>query len=377
MKNIHSKKLTALKISSVILSFLFYTGCKSSPSNSAPQSYDVTVANRVAKGPGEISVMTFNVENTFDTVHNDGTDDYTYLPLNQKNTPTVKAFCKSMSNPYYRNECYTKNWDKPVMDFKLSQISKVISYVDSGRGPDNLILAEVENLNILTELVQGHLTNLGYKTISILKGPDTRGINTAFISKFPQVGKSILHIIPYHDADPEKEKKAQKSRGILETTVKINNKDVTFLAAHFPSQSNPTEWRHQAIDFMKNLMQDMQSKGRTVIAGGDLNIIEEEETQFGYFNKILASVGSVSHLVGCKKCQGTHYYKGQWAFLDVLVFSNNLQQVAGLTLIPDSFEVVKAPAHTNPKGNPIRFDEIKREGVSDHFPLYSRLKISL
>jgi hypothetical protein len=122
-------------------------------------------------------------------------------------------------------------------------------------------------------------------------------------------------------------------------------------------------------------MLDMQSKGRAVIAGGDLNTIPEEEEDYGYFSKILSQAGSVSHLVGCKACKGSHFYKGSWSFLDILVYGNNLQQAAGLTLIPDSLEVVRAPVHVKSNGTPIRFDETKKEGVSDHLPLYSRLKV--
>jgi exonuclease III len=129
------------------------------------------------------------------------------------------------------------------------------------------------------------------------------------------------------------------------------------------------------MEFMKNLMLDMQSKGRAVIAGGDLNTIPEEENDYGYFSKILAQAGSISHFVGCKSCQGTHNYKSEWSFLDVIAYSNNLPQAAGLNLIPESIEVVKSPVHIKKNGTPLRFDEQKKEGVSDHLPLYSKLKV--
>lgn len=388
MKNIHSKNVLkralkntlnqspAVRFSSAILVatistlvLVFTPGCKSKNSVENSTSY-VTPVSQVTRGADEISVMTFNVENMFDNIHNEGIDDYTFLPRSQKNTTEVTESCNKASNPFYRQECFNKDWNDEIIDFKLSQVAKVISYVDGGKGPDNLMLAEVENVNILTMLVKKHLADLGYQTISILKGPDTRGINTAFISKFPQVGKSVLHIIPYKDSQ------AHKSRGILETVVKINGKNVTFLVGHFPSQSNPTEWRKEAMEYMRDLMLDLEKKGQAVIAGGDLNTIEVEESSYGYFSKILSQGGSVSHLVGCKQCKGTHYYKGGWSFLDILVFSPNLTEAAGLTLIPESIEVVKAPVHTKRNGTPLRFDDEKHDGVSDHFPLYSRLKVS-
>jgi Endonuclease/Exonuclease/phosphatase family len=183
------------------------------------------------------------------------------------------------------------------------------------------------------------------------------------------VGSPVLNVIPYTDSG------ASKSRAILQATVNINNKNVTFLSAHFPSQSNPTQWRKEAMEHMKKLMLDLQSKKQAVIAGGDLNTTSREESDYGYFRQILSPVGDVSHLVGCRACLGTHSYRGQWSFLDVLVFGKNLSQDAKLELIPDSLQVVRTPVNSKPNGTPLRFDETKKEGVSDHFPLYSRLKI--
>lgn len=370
-----SKFFYAISVAGILTLTTLIGGCKTTAS-AENSSGHITSPAAVTHGPDEISVMSFNVENMFDNIHNEGIDDYTYLPHSQKNTQAVINSCNKVDNPFYRQECFNKDWNDDVIDFKLSQVAQVISYVDGGKGPDNLILVEVENENILNQLVKKHLADKGYKTISILRGPDTRGINTAFISKFPQVGKSVLHIVPYQDPDPAQLKYAQKSRGILETVVKINGKDVSFLAAHFPSQSNPTEWRRQAMTYMKDLMLEIQKKGQAVIAGGDLNTTTEEEEDFGYFSKILAQGGSVSHLVGCKHCKGTHSYKGGWSFLDVIAYSPNLPTAAGLTLIPESIEVVRTPVNTKRNGTPLRFDEGKREGVSDHFPLYSRLKIT-
>ncbi len=373
MKNIqlktHSKNtLKHLFLTAVLtLSIGFISGCKSSPDRGSGKG--VTDETRVTKEAGEISVMSFNVENMFDNIKNDGVNDYTYLPKKLKNTAEVKAYCKTVTSSFYRSECFNKDWSDAAVKLKINQVAKVITYADGGKGPDNLLLSEVENENILKMLVNGPLKGLGYQTVAILKGPDTRGINTAFISKFPMVGKPILHIIPFSDPG------GKRSRGILETTVKINKKNVTFLSVHFPSQGNPTGQRRDAVEYMKKIMLEIQSQGRAVIAGGDFNIIDEEEVDYGYFGKTLSEAGAVSHIVGCKNCQGTYNHKGQWSFLDALVYSHNLPQAAGLELIPESIEVIKSPVQTKPNGTPIRFDENERKGASDHFPIYSRLRI--
>ncbi len=114
-----------------------------------------------------------------------------------------------------------------------------------------------------------------------------------------------------------------------------------------------------------------------VVFGGDLNITLDEDSETGFFSKEMSSVGLVSHLVGCKTCDGTHNYKSRWSFLDVLIFSKNLEDkgTAPYELAPDTIDVVKYTENHLYKGNsPKRFTD-NGEGVSDHFPIYARLKL--
>lgn len=362
-----------------VLVALFLTlgvfSCQSNSAKSNSSSSEETPVAAVSKNTNEISVMQFNVENLFDTIHDAGTEDYTNLPLSEKKKPEIQKFCSEIKNSFYKEECFNKDWNDDILKFKLTQLGKVIRHVDQGQGPDVLLVEEVENLNVLTMLAQGELKDLGYKTVALVEGPDLRGIDPGLISKFPMVGKPQIHLIPYTDSNPEKLKYAKRSRGILEVTLLLpNKKEVTFLVGHFPSQANPTDWRKQAVEFATEKMKDYAKKGRAVIMGGDLNITAEEEKESGYFSKIFSSAGQVSHLVGCKQCEGSHNYKGEWSFLDAIIYGNEIGQ-AGLTLIPESITVLKVSHHLKRNGGPLRFSDEKKEGVSDHFPLYSRLKI--
>lgn len=328
------------------------------------------------KSADEMSVMTFNVENLFDITHDKGTEDYTYLPLSKKKkNKAAQKFCEEMSGGFYKQQCFELDWSKEKLAAKLKNISELIRSIDDGKGPDNILFAEVENIKVLKQLAKKNLKDLGYKTVVLIEGPDLRGIDPGFISKFPMLGKPKLHIIPYTDSDPQQLKRAQRSRGILEVTVQApNKKSITFLAAHFPSQSNPTEWRAQAVQFAKNLMMEYQKTGKSVVFGGDLNIIAAEEASKFYFKNELSQAGDVSHLVGCKQCPGSHNYRGDWSFLDVLVFSKNLKET-GFELLPESIHVVQTPINTNADGTPKRYDPATGIGVADHLPMYARIKI--
>lgn len=374
MQKIH-RHIKVLFIS--ILTLAGATSCSSKDTKSqAGGMAQITPKELLVKASNEVSVMTFNVENMFDNIHDENTEDYTYLPVSEKNKTEVIEFCKTVKSKFFRQECYGKDWNHEIVKFKLSQVAKTIRYLENGQGPDIILMAEVENMRILNRLADEELKDLGYQTRVLIEGPDTRGIDPAILSKYPLKGKPILHIIPYKDADPEQLKYAKRSRGIIEATVILpNKKELTVMAVHFPSQANPTEWRFQAIDFLRAKMQEYSKKGRAVIAGGDMNTTATEEGRNGYFSKTLSQAGLVSHLAGCETCKGSHSYKGEWSFLDVIVFGNTLNK-AGLTLQPETIQIVKTLENTTAQGTPLRFDDEKKEGVADHFPLYARLRIT-
>lgn len=372
-----------------LLTLISCSGCKSSfeknestksqttvqSTSSTQNEKQATPVAEVSKQENEISIMSFNVENLFDATHDENREDYTYLAKKDKNTAEVQKFCSEMKNHHYKDECFNLDWNESVIQTKLKNVGEVIRYVDQGKGPDNLMLIEVENESILKRLVKEQLNDLGYQTIVLLEGPDLRGIDPGFISKFPLAEKPKLHIIPFSDSNPEELKWAKRSRGILEVSVRTpSSKIITFLVGHFPSQSNPVAWRAQAVQFAKKLISEYSKQGRSVIMGGDLNITDDEEAEQNFFKKDFSEVGQVSHIVCGENCPGSHFYKGHWSHLDALIYSHNLKQ-NNFELIPNSIRVLKVPVHMKKNGTPLRFSIEKKEGVSDHYPLYSRLKI--
>lgn len=362
----------------IIATLTTVAACQFNPKSDSAEKANsgATDIQLLQKQEGEVSVMSYNVENLFDNVHDKDREDFAYLPYSEKSKPEVVAFCKTQQSNTHRKECEEQDWSDEIVKIKLNALGKVIRTVDGGKGPDNLMVVEVENESILKRLVNDELHDLGYQTVVLLEGPDLRGIDPGFVSKFPMKGAPKLHLIPYVEPNPAQLVWAKRSRGILEVTVTLpTKKDLTFLVAHFPSQQNPTAWRAQAVQFAKNLMADYTKHGRAVIFGGDLNISAEEEASQKFFSKELSSVGQVSHLVGCKACLGSHNYRGEWSFLDALVFSNDLK-AAGVELIPESIQVVRTTDNLKKNGSPMAFRaDSRNKGVSDHLPLYSRLKI--
>lgn len=321
--------------------------------------------------------MTFNVENLFDTQRDGTHDDSTYLPLSAKRSPEHKAACEKMSNSFYRGECLGMDWNENALKVKLKNISDIILGVDNA-GPDMLILLEVENLAIVNRLNRAYLGKAGYQTAVLIPSADKRGITIGFLSRFPLISKPQMHKIPFEPTSAKDREYVNETRGILEVTVKLpTGEPLTIFGAHFPSQANPHEWRDQAARFMAELI---KKKGphALVIGGGDLNITSEEDSSHNMFRDIFTKQGmAVSHVIGCQECKGTHNYRKGWSFLDAQVYSNALttEGKGAYKIEPETIDVIRYnPIHLYKGKYPKRFDVETLEGVSDHFPLYVRLK---
>lgn len=367
MKNLLLKPLITVIL---VIATLFATGCAI--------SFKKKQWSLPPKTADQISVMEFNVENLFDTVHDEGSHDYTYMPFAQKRSDVaLQQKCRETNNSSYRvSECLSTDWNEFTLDKKLRNLSEVVLSVD-GNGPDVLLLVEVENQNVLNIWNQKHLKPAQYQTIAILKGPDLRGINLAVMSRLPMVGQPQLHKIPWKPKNEKDGEWMNRSRDIFEVTLKAPNGDpITFFVAHFPSQANPVYWREQATHFLAKLIKDKGPQAM-VVASGDLNITHEEEKNQKFYENVLGEVGAVSHFIGCKECKGTHNYRRSWSFLDAQIYSKALLEdgAGSYKVLPETIDVISyAPIHLKKGKYPNRWDHARSDGVSDHFPIYARLQ---
>ena len=99
----------------------------------------------------------YNVENLFDTVHDQGKNDYEYLPDG------------------------ANEWTADKYAVKLKNMARVIAdmHEDNGMWHTVLGLAEVENRHVLEDLVKDPaIAKANYKIVHY-EGPDRRGIDCA------------------------------------------------------------------------------------------------------------------------------------------------------------------------------------------------------
>ena len=331
------------------------TGCNQFTRKSEP-AQDV-----FAVSPDEISfsVMTYNVENLFDTLDDPKKDDLTFLPLSAKKNPKHIAECNKIEVEKWKDQCLNFDWSEKALSSKLHQLSLVIrsSGVD-GRGADLLMLQEVENESVLKRLRDEYLSDLGYKTLLLIEGNDKRGIDVAFLSRFDVIGAPKLHQIPFKKTD---QKRVQDTRGILEANFRLpDNSTLTAYAVHFPAPFHPSHMRRDAFEHLNKISSKLP-KERLFVAGGDFNLTAEEDQSEKVLETHMLKKWEVAHRNGCKKCLGTNYFapKKSWSFLDMIFYSKSFERSPWQ--MGDVRIINSIPSQKNKAGEP--------DGISDHWPL--------
>ncbi|MCG8415478.1 MAG: endonuclease/exonuclease/phosphatase family protein [Pseudomonadales bacterium] len=308
-----------------------------------------------------ISIMTFNVENLFDNIHDAGKDDETYLPLSQKSSEAHKAKCNEIDVEYWRDQCLYWDWSDSVVTQKLSVIGLAIKQVNNGLGPDIIAFQEVENENILKRLRDEQLEGLGYQSIVLLEGNDSRGIDVAFLAKYP-VADAQLHEIEFSES---MRARVGDTRPILQASFELpNGEQLTGFAVHFPAPFHPTVMRESAYTTLNGLLDALPSD-RIAFAAGDFNTTSEEDREQTMLERWVRPDWQVAHDL-CSGCLGSSYYAptDEWSFLDMLLW----REAGGWRMI-DSYLANKTAEQVTRQGTPKRFRLPEASSLSDHWPL--------
>lgn len=328
-----------------------------------------------------LTVMSYNAHNLFDTKKDPGKKDWTYLPLKFKQqSQEVQDYCNSLSNDYYRNNCLTFDWSEKVLDKKLNNLKNVLITLSNGKGADVIALQEVENINALT-MLQKKLSRYGYKYAALIEGPDSRGIDVGFISKYKIVDQK-LHLVDMTGV-------AKKTRGIMEITIEVYKKKVTLFNNHWPSQNNPDEARVIAAKTLAKHAKAARKKSDLVIALGDFNTLKSDSPNA--IEEILPLFDlsrEEAVLRDVNVFSGTHWYAGKWSALDkIMVYENYSRSVRPMYSKYDifSFKFLLGTIlwtdrdtgnQTSYDNVPISYDWETGKGYSDHLPVVMQFEIN-
>ncbi|HXH30775.1 MAG TPA: endonuclease/exonuclease/phosphatase family protein [Bacteriovoracaceae bacterium] len=338
-----------------------------------------------------IKIMSYNVENLFDTQHDSGKEDYTFLPMNH---PEKIKGCETIKVDHYKKTCLETDWTDDKLELKLTQIEKVVK--STGSVPDILALMEVENARVIQRVQR----RLGYRKVVMTTSDDERGIDVAILFN-PSADLAFLG---------SKEIKLQTSRfgitsatrNILEMNFKIKDKLFQLYLNHWPSQQSGPGSRSSAAEQLFSVVKDKINDPNTrMMMIGDFNVTDAERPN-PIYDFLTNKTGLVDvftlltrqDLAAKNLPPGTYFYSWDfsWNRLDkVIVNANFLTGTPSVN--PKSYNVY-APAFMNrlfEQKNPERpgFGQkalvpwgywhnaytIDRAGFSDHYPL--QVEISL
>ena len=301
------------------------------------------------------SVAFYNLENLFDTIHDDGKNDYDFLPDGR----------------------YA--WNTTKYEAKLKNLAHVLSELSRGKvtqGPACIGVAEVENKRVLNDLLkQPALAQ--YKYVHY-EGPDERGIDCALLYdslQFQVKHSKLVYSAPFEGDTTD------LTRGFLVVDGSLAGERLCLIVNHWPSRGSGEEYRIHAARQVKALKDSLFREDRhlKLIVMGDLNDDPMDESlQVLGARKDREQVGEQEFYNPWWKTLeddgiGTLCYRGKWNLFDQIVLTRPLLEGQG-GLLYDGNEVFRPDylfQHDDKyEGYPLRTHGGRKwlNGYSDHLP---------
>ncbi len=311
------------------------------------------------------SVLTYNCENAFDTIHDTGKDDYEFLPSGER------------------------RYSKYRMFRKLKGIMKVIASADADRPVDLIGLCEVENDTVLTYLTsRTALNKMRYRYV-MTDSEDNRGIDVALLySPF------TFHLINYCSVRVDGLDKPTRDILVASGTL-FSGDTLDVMVCHLPSKlggRNSDTRRLRVAEKLRSVTDSLLSvrTNPNLLIMGDFNAeytkslfkdVMNVDILYSDTTKNSVSNHQLFDIVADKK-EGTYKYKGEWSLIDHIIVSGNLIQGENIylnyhdcSILSPSFLLEDDNTYGGKK--PFRTYIWKKYngGYSDHLPVFVRFTI--
>ncbi|MBP3794468.1 MAG: endonuclease/exonuclease/phosphatase family protein [Bacteroidales bacterium] len=328
-----------------------------------------------AQGKRSYVIGFYNLENLFDTYHDEGKNDYEYLPDGANQWTEAK---------------YTK---------KLHNMASVIRAMKDENKVWHAVLgvSEIENRHVLEDLVsQPEIAEANYQIVHY-DGPDRRGVDVALLYRPNQFKVLESKSIPFDFNSSiefslnEEEKAYFRTRDILMVRGMLGNEMFAFFVAHLPSRiggkGGDLRSRGGEIMYQESMRLMAEYPGIKIVAMGDMNDNPTDPSMAVYMHgkENIDEVGKedfFSPFVSMLKSgYGSLAYQGEWNIYDIIVVNANLCRGEGLKIRPivkKKFygRIFNPPFMTQQEGpyagTPFRTFSGGAfiGGYSDHYPTY-------
>lgn len=260
------------------------------------------------------AVCFYNLENLFDTCHDEHKNDYDFLP----------------DGSYH--------WDANKYEKKLANMAKALSDLGTDKlpyGASVIGVSEVENDRALDDLMaQPDMQKRGFKYIHF-EGPDKRGVDCALIYN----PKAFKPVKSFHKLYQNEEGQEQKfTRPFLCVQGKLAGDNLTVIVCHWPSRASEPYYREWAGRQVRALTDSIRQADPTqhIMVMGDMNDDPDDRSMskaLGAKRK-MKDVGEGDFYnpwwdVLRSHGQGTLTYQGGWNLFDQIVCSRNMLDIDG------------------------------------------------
>lgn len=258
----------------------------------------------------------YNLENLFDTEHDEGKNDYQYLPDG------------------------SLKWNELKYSHKLRNMAQVLSEMGTDMLPQMgcvvIGVSEVENSRCLRDLCdQPKLKERNFQFCHI-EGPDRRGVDCGLLYNPRYFSVRDVKLVPYV---PEREKdKNFFTRGFLTVSGTLAKEHVTVVVCHWPSRFSESYYREVAGRQVRALKDSLlrDDPNVKVIIMGDMN---DDPTNKSMMEGLRCKAEIKDVKVGdmynpwynvlVKQKTGTLQYDGRWNLFDQIVMTPNLLHKEG------------------------------------------------
>ena len=308
----------------------------------------------------------YNLENLFDTCHDEGKNDYEYLPGG------------------------TNKWSGLKYTRKLANMSRALADMGGGVLPGlgcaAIGVSEVENAKALADLCeQPPLKERGFQFVHI-EGPDHRGVDCALLYNPKLFSVRDAKLVPYVYDLPQDSNRA--TRGFLTVSGTLADEHVAIIVCHLPSRFAGSYYRElgaKQIRVIKDslLINDPDCK---VFVMGDMN---DDPNNLSMMRDLggKPEIEDVTpedmynpwYNVLVKQRTGTLMYQGKWNLFDQILMTPNVLKKKGDVDVNKlkfwKHEVQRMPylfqKEGRYKGGPLRTHAggVWLDGYSDHLPV--------
>ena len=255
----------------------------------------------------------YNLENLFDTQHDEGKNDYQYLPDG------------------------SNKWNELKYTHKLANMSKVLAELGTDKLPNIgcafIGVSEVENAHCLTDLCDQPPLKARNIQFCHIEGPDKRGVDCALLYNPAFFTVRDVKLVPYVYEREEDIAKDRQTRGFLTVSGTLADEHVTVIVCHLPSRFSGSYYRElggRQVKAVKDsllrddpdckifVMGDMNDDPHSpsmydaLNAKEDINKITPDQMYNPWYNTLL------------KEKTGTLKYDGKWNLFDQIIISYNL-----------------------------------------------------